>query len=298
MRAAQVHYSSQRHRRRRIWRWAIRLTLLLSVALVLGTLYKVVEINQEFVANAWIIPQPDVRSARPVYPYSVVPGGVYSVDELFDVVERDPVVRKHYRGVIKEAVFRETLPQDVRAHVSYRVGNQVYWTSKVVTLKAGEQVLTDGHAVIRSRCGNLLNSDVLIPTRPPNPPDGPGEPPEIVFETKLPPLVPPPLVPPAMPTLTVANRPPLVPPAAPPTAGTPPIIPGGPIQPSVTPLQPFEPIPPIPVGPPIWPTGSRPPSHPYPPPAPVPEPASVFLLGTGLASLGIYIKRSRRSRTK
>ncbi len=284
MRISHTQHSKRERRRRRIWRWSIRFGLLLALAGSAAMLHKVVEINQEFVANAWSVPQPQTRSLRPVYPYSVVPGGVYSVAELFDAVQKDPVVREHYQGVIKEAVFREALPQDVQAHVSYRVGNQVYWTSKVVTVKAGEQVLTDGHALIRSRCGNLLNSTMRIPVDPPRPP-APEEPPEIVFETKMPPLVPPPIVPPAAPTLLVVNRPPAI---------APPILPV-PNYPSVTPVLPPEPNPQVPVlGPPVWPVVSKTPSPPLPPPAPVPEPASMVLLGTGLASLGVYIRKNRQ----
>src|SRR5436190_14777716 len=37
--------------------------------------------------------------ARPVYSGSVVPGGVYSIDELRAAIARDPIVAAHYRGL-------------------------------------------------------------------------------------------------------------------------------------------------------------------------------------------------------
>jgi hypothetical protein len=37
-------------------------------------------------------------SARPVYPYSVVPGGVEDARELKWVAEHDPIVAAHYAG--------------------------------------------------------------------------------------------------------------------------------------------------------------------------------------------------------
>jgi hypothetical protein len=37
-----------------------------------------------------------MTSARAIYPYSVIPGGVESAAELRNSVTRDPVVAEHY----------------------------------------------------------------------------------------------------------------------------------------------------------------------------------------------------------
>ena len=97
--------------------------------------------------------------ARPVFNGSVVAGGVYSLDELRAVIDRDPVVADHYRGVDLDRMEVATLTAGKAAYVSYRRGDRVHWTRSRVWLKPGETVLTDGTTVIRARCGNCV-SDV------------------------------------------------------------------------------------------------------------------------------------------
>lgn len=99
------------------------------------------------------------RQARPVFNGSVVPGGVYTLDELRAVMARDPIVAAHYRGVDVKAMRVVSLTAGRSAYVSYRRGDQTYWTRNRVWLKAGETVLTDGTTTIRARCGNCV-SDV------------------------------------------------------------------------------------------------------------------------------------------
>ena len=93
---------------------------------------------------------------RPVYPYSVVPGGVRDSQELKWVAQQDPVVASHYAGFDYDhaRVVRLVLARTV--YLSYRIGNRVYWTRHRVTLKKGETVLTDGKITARSRCGNRV----------------------------------------------------------------------------------------------------------------------------------------------
>ena len=64
---------------------------------------------------------------RPVYPYSVVPGGVEDAKELKWVAEHDPIVGAHYAGFdyAHAQVVRLTLARTV--YVSYRIGNRIYW---------------------------------------------------------------------------------------------------------------------------------------------------------------------------
>jgi len=93
---------------------------------------------------------------RPVYPYSVVSGGVRDARELKWAAEHDPVVAAHYRGFDYDhaRVVRLVLARTV--YVSYRIGNKVYWTRHRVTLRKGETVITDGKITARSRCANRV----------------------------------------------------------------------------------------------------------------------------------------------
>lgn len=93
---------------------------------------------------------------RPVYPYSVVPGGVRDARELKWATEHDPVVAGHYAGfdygrahVVKVVLAREV-------YVSYRIGRKLYWTRHPIRLKKGETLLTDGSMTARTRCGNRV----------------------------------------------------------------------------------------------------------------------------------------------
>lgn len=93
---------------------------------------------------------------RPVYPYSIVAGGVRNVRELKWAAEHDPVVASQYAGFDYDhaRVVRLTLARTV--FMSYRIGNKVYWTRHRVTLKKGEEVITDGNKTARTRCANRV----------------------------------------------------------------------------------------------------------------------------------------------
>ena len=94
---------------------------------------------------------------RPHYGLSVIPGGVYSGDELADAVRQDAVVAAHY-GTLDASRVRTTVTPAARmAYVSYRRGNDVFWTRKPVRIPAGETLLTDGETEIRARCGNAVS---------------------------------------------------------------------------------------------------------------------------------------------
>jgi hypothetical protein len=97
-----------------------------------------------------------IQPARPVYPYSVVPGGVEDAKELRWVAEHDPIVAAHYAGFDYDhaRVVRLTLART--AFVSYRIGNHIYWMRRRITLHKGEKLLTDGRITARGRCGNRV----------------------------------------------------------------------------------------------------------------------------------------------
>jgi hypothetical protein len=94
--------------------------------------------------------------ARPVYPYSVVPGGVADARELKWVAEHDPIVAAHYAGFDYDHARVVRLVLARTAYVSYRIGNHVYWTRRRITLHKGEKVITDGKITARARCANRV----------------------------------------------------------------------------------------------------------------------------------------------
>jgi hypothetical protein len=98
----------------------------------------------------------EAKAARPVYPYSIVPGGVENAKELKWVAEHDPVVAAHYAGFDYERaqVVRVTLARTV--YLSYRIGNHVYWTRRRIALHKGEKLITDGKMTARARCANRI----------------------------------------------------------------------------------------------------------------------------------------------
>jgi hypothetical protein len=110
-------------------------------------------------------------SSRAVFPYSVVPGGVDSVDELRKAIATDAVVADHYKGFDLSKARVERLNTPRVAHVSYRIGEHVYWTRKSMVLPAGEQVITDGSRVARIRCANQV-ADLPGATSPAEPAAG------------------------------------------------------------------------------------------------------------------------------
>jgi PEP-CTERM motif-containing protein len=115
------------------------------------------------VASSFLIPSPEValdQSQRTVYPYSVIPGGVHNVAELKSAMGNDPIVEAHY---VEFQVARLRVVRLDRArslHVSYRIGNRIYWTRGRMNLAKGETVITDGVLMARTRCGNLA-ADVI-----------------------------------------------------------------------------------------------------------------------------------------
>jgi hypothetical protein len=110
------------------------------------------------------------QPSRPVYPYSVVPGGVEDAKELKWVAEHDPIVAAHYAGFDYDhaRVVRVVLARTV--YVSYRIGNHIYWTRRRVTLHKGEKLITDGRMTARSRCANRVEEvpqQAASPVEPP-----------------------------------------------------------------------------------------------------------------------------------
>ena len=109
------------------------------------------------------IPDASVGSDRPIYRHSVVPGGVYTPDELRDALALDAVVAAHYTGLDANAIRADIVTRDRFAYVSYRKNDRIYWTRNKVLLTEGETILTDGASQIRARCGNCISDTPMLP---------------------------------------------------------------------------------------------------------------------------------------
>jgi hypothetical protein len=107
-------------------------------------------------------PQP-AAVVRRVYPYSVVPGGVTTQAQLARIVRSDKVVADHYASFDVAQARPVTLERARAVHVSYRKGDQVFWTAKKVMLPAGETLLTDGRSEVRTRCANRVSDVARFP---------------------------------------------------------------------------------------------------------------------------------------
>ena len=112
-----------------------------------------------------VIPVEDQHHpSREVYPYSVVPGGVYTTTELADAAASDPTVAEHYADVTPAAMHAEVVDAVREAYMSYRIGDRIFWTRRKLPLRHGERILTDGDVAIRARCGNRLSDVPMTPT--------------------------------------------------------------------------------------------------------------------------------------
>ncbi len=237
------------------------------------------------------------RQARipryPIYNYSVVRGGVHSVEELRQAIAHDRAVAAHYAKFQYERARLVRLQKPALVYLSYRMNEKIYWTKTRHKLKAGEELITDGTIAARTKCANQVSSRKQLAVSA-------EEPPAALLEQ----AEPAPLLPPAETHFPALYKTALV--------SNPPITPGPWAGPTLGPIG-------LPIGdPPIGPRGHKPvcepawqerheeklgihddenkeihcpPKH-HKPPAAVPEPATVLLMGSGLAAVyGAYRKR-------
>ncbi len=231
------------------------------------------------------------RNQRAVYPYSVVPGGVSSAEELRNVAAHDQTVAEHYAAFDYAHARVVPVSQPRLVYVSYRRHNKVYWTRKQVSLHPGEKLLTDGKIAARARCGNQVSVLPQANTSPDEPLMAELDRPDAAASGIM-------RLPANLASLLSAD-------------------PGMPADPSSlsgrnglagggVPLGGFIPLPvgsPIPPGSPITSgctqqTGTNcnptPPPPSEPPPSTVPEPASVVLMMTGAAAVLARFRGKRK----
>ena len=112
---------------------------------------------------------PEARDSvigRPLYPYSIIPGGIENASELRKAVANDPVVAAQYAGFDFAHAHVVRLTEARSAFVSYRKGKAVFWTSRKLRLLAGETLITDGTHTSRTRCGNQVSDVPRAPVSP------------------------------------------------------------------------------------------------------------------------------------
>jgi hypothetical protein len=103
------------------------------------------------------------KNERFVYPYSVIPGGVLSREELVNSISSDRVVANHYsRFAVDQAKIVKAEETQFR-YVAYRLRNKVYWTKKALRIPKGETLITDGSECARTRCGNMVSAVPMEP---------------------------------------------------------------------------------------------------------------------------------------
>ena len=108
---------------------------------------------------------------RKIYPYSIIPGGARSREELSAVVQSDHVVAEHYADFDISNAKVTTASKTRAMYVSYRKDDTVYWTANKIQIPQGETLITDGTHEARTRCGNLLSDTPMTPTAGETEPD-------------------------------------------------------------------------------------------------------------------------------
>jgi hypothetical protein len=136
------------------------------------------------------------KSSRPTFPYSVIPGGIENVTALKSAIARDPVVAANYANFDLSKAHIVKASAESYVYVSYRIGDQVFWTTRRLKIASGEALITDGRYTSRTRCGNLISLTPQKPMRPvepdihvmdvPEPPNIPSGPGPVVFDRPTP----------------------------------------------------------------------------------------------------------------
>ena len=214
------------------------------------------------------------RDRRLVYPYSLIPGGISSADELREAAAHDATVAEHYAGFDYKVARVVEVDRPRLVYLSYRRGGQIHWTRKQASLHPGEKLITDGRITARTRCGNQVSVLPQANTLPDEP---------LIAELDRPDALASGREFPSSFDSSWLQVDPVIPIGPGPTASGPLVGPG---PPGVTV--------PFPIGPPIIGGGACVPSKknnfcksvpPPPPPPEVPEPGTIVLVASGTAAV-------------
>ena len=86
-----------------------------------------------------------------------------SSEELRNAINSDSSAARHYAGFDLSSVRTRTLENPRSMYVSYRIGDEIFWTRKPLYLRAGELLITDGTNEARTRCGNRVSATPQLP---------------------------------------------------------------------------------------------------------------------------------------
>lgn len=232
----------------------------------------------------------------PVFNYSVVRGGVHSVEELRLAMAHDHAIAEHYARFQLERARLVRLNKPALVYLSYRMNGKIFWTRTRHRLTPGEELITDGTIAARTKCANQVSARKQLAVSP-------EEPPAAALEE----VEPPPLLPPTETNFPVLYKEALLTPGPAPSPW---------IGPAVGPLFPMFGAP-LPHG-----TGAHPPHRPicetaaedsreaklglsddggkevnckpkHKPPAAVPEPGTWLMMGSGVLLLSIAYWRRK-----
>jgi hypothetical protein len=106
---------------------------------------------------------PETAGTAYRYPYSVIPGGVFSIEDLRAKIINDPVAAAHYADFDFRHARVVKLERNGAFYVSYRMASGIFWTTERISVRRGELLLTDGASFVLARSGNRLSEVPLLP---------------------------------------------------------------------------------------------------------------------------------------
>jgi len=91
-------------------------------------------------------------------------GGFTSVDEFFERVNGDPILRSFYGDCTDRNASIHTLTQNALVFTAFRRDNQIKWAKRPLLVHKGEYVLTFCSKTVLARCGNLISMAAMQPS--------------------------------------------------------------------------------------------------------------------------------------
>lgn len=102
------------------------------------------------------------RAALPHYNLAVIKDGLTSIEDFKRHVQDDAILYSRFANFDWASARIIQLPA-MRVFVSFRRGNQIFWTKGLRTVESGAWAITDGHTTVLMRCGNEIS---FVPERP------------------------------------------------------------------------------------------------------------------------------------